>query len=98
MAEPTDLDALQLESLKGVAQGLQALQRELRHDLEATSEMAVTVDRFESVQRTWRECAAWHAALIERIIDLRAVIESRIRTLTRLRARMHQIRGGSRPH
>jgi hypothetical protein len=37
-------------------------------------------------------------ALIRRIVELRELIDVRRRRLERLRARMHQIRGGARPH
>jgi hypothetical protein len=36
--------------------------------------------------------------LLRRLTELRFVIDSRLRTLERLRARMRQIHGGAKPH
>jgi hypothetical protein len=37
-------------------------------------------------------------ALLKRITELREVVNARLRTLERLRARMRQLRGGAKPH
>lgn len=85
------------EDLLALSNALEWLQKRLEEDLRAVRQLPekqiATLLRARS--RLSHERAD---VLIARLIELREVAEARLRTLQRLRARMHQLHGGARPH
>ena len=85
------------EDLRALSNALEWLQKRLEEDLQAVRQLPdqqiATLLRAQS-----RHSHERADALIARLIELREVAEARLRTLQRLRARMHQLHGGARPH
>ena len=89
-----DLDVDELTQLK---MSLDSLRAKLEEDLLRVRQLPET----QIAQMLRMKSAASRAradALRQRLTELRLIIDSRLRTLQRLRARMNQLRGGAKPH
>ena len=85
------------EDLLALSSALQWLQKRLEEDLRAVRQLPEhQIARILCDQSRLSQARA--DALVARVTELREVAEARLRTLQRLRARMHQLRGGARPH
>ena len=90
----TNLDS---DELAQVSMSLQSLCDHLEADL-ATVKQLPEAEIAQILRERSLSSQARAMALVARIVELREIIESRLRTLERLRARMRQVRGGARPH
>ena len=85
------------EELAAVSASLQTLREDLERDLKQVRALPEQ-DIWAILQPQLRSSRARTLVLVERLKALRETAEVRGRTLQRLRARMHQLRGGARPH
>lgn len=83
--------------LAALTESVESLTRELEADLLRVRGLPEA--QLAEVLRSRSEQSRARAdILVKRVVELREIVESRVRTLERLRARMRQIRGGTRPH
>jgi hypothetical protein len=85
------------EQLAAVSASLRTLRDDLERDLAEVRALPES-DISAILHSQLHSSRARTLTLIERIRTLRETAEIRRRTLQRLRARMHQLRGGARPH
>ena len=83
--------------LRRLSSALESLQQALEGDLASLRQMPEE-QIAEVLRRRTQVSQARADALLDRIIELREIVLVRVRTLQRLRARMHQLHGGARPH
>ena len=83
--------------LRNLSSALESLQQALEGDLASLRQLPEQ-QIAEILRRRTRVSRARADALLERVVELRELILVRLRTLERLRARMHQLHGGARPH
>jgi len=83
--------------LRRLSSALESLQQALEGDLACLRRMPER-QIAEVLRRRTQVSQARADALLERLIELREIVLVRLRTLQRLRARMHQLHGGARPH
>ena len=88
------------EDLETLAAALHELRAGLLRDLAYARTVSAIADGIDldREQRRHRDIHAEAEALIRRIRELRDAIDVHVHTMNRLRARMHQLRGGARPH
>jgi hypothetical protein len=90
----TDLDP---DELARISVSLESLREHLEADLASVKQLP----EYEIGQMLREQSLTSRAravALCARLVELREIIDSRRRTLERLRTWMRQIRGGVRPH
>ena len=83
--------------LAALNESLESLTHAVEGDLSRARELP-EAQLAEAMRSSSRRSRVRAEALVKRIVELREIVESRVRTLERLRARMRQIRGGARPH
>lgn len=93
MRSPDDFARLQR-----LAESLESLRSDLREDLEHAKDLAGALRRLRAATDQVHAQAETTRRLVERIELLKELALTRVRTLDRLRGRMRQLRGGSRPH
>ena len=85
------------QQLRRLSSALESLQQALEGDLASLRQMPER-QIAEVLRRRTQVSHARADALLERVVELREIVLVRVRTLQRLRARMHQLHGGTRPH
>jgi hypothetical protein len=83
--------------LRRLSSALDSVQQALEGDLASLRQMPER-QIAEVLRRRTQVSHARADALLERVVALREIVLVRVRTLQRLRARMHQLSGGTRPH
>jgi hypothetical protein len=85
------------DELAQITMSLDVLRAHLEQDLAHVRQLPATqIARL--LRRQSQASRARAETLQRRLTELRLVIDSRRRTLERLRARMRQMRGGAKPH
>ena len=88
---------LEVEDLDVIRSSIQALRRELQEDLKRVRQLPES-ELCRSLRQRTRASQARTDVLLHRLVELRLLIDSRRRTLERLRVQLSQLRGSTRPH
>jgi hypothetical protein len=84
------------DDLELISVSLESLREQLEVDLATVKQLPAS-EIEEMLRQRARNSQARAMALVARIVELREIVDSRRRTLERLRLWMRQVRGGARP-